>query len=302
MSRVLVIGGSGMLGHKLCQLLPELDLQVTATVRRSAGFTAQFPAVFGRTQVLAEVDVLDEERLAQVIGEAQPNSVVNCAGIVKQLAAAHDPLLSVGVNAYLPHKLASLCASRGCRLIHISSDCVFAGTRGMYRETDPSDALDLYGKSKYLGETTPAETGAVTLRTSIIGRELELPGHGLLEWFLAQQGQQVRGFARAIFSGLTTQELARVIGRIIIERPQRAGVYHVASQPISKFDLLSMVRQAYDLSIEIERDEREICDRSLRMDRFHEAVGYTAPSWSEMIADMRRDATPYADFHRNTRK
>jgi dTDP-4-dehydrorhamnose reductase len=301
MTQVLVIGGSGMLGHKLCQLLPTLGLEVAATVRRPREFAGQYPSIFGRAQVMSDVDVLDFQRLQQAIDQVRPKYVINCAGIVKQLAAAQDALLSVGVNAYLPHELARFCAERSCRLIHISTDCVFAGTRGMYRESDPSDALDLYGKSKYLGETTPAETTAVTLRTSIIGRELELPSHGLLEWFLAQNNKQVRGFARAIFSGLTTHELARVIARIIVEGPRLEGVYHVASEAINKFDLLALVRQAYDLRIEIERDETQICDRSLTTGCIHDAIGYTAPRWSDMIAETRRDATPYAEFHRTKR-
>lgn len=301
MIRVLIIGGSGMLGHKLCQRLPEQDLEVMATIRRPAEFTARYPSVFGHTRLVANVDVVDDRRLEQVVAEIAPQVVINCVGIVKQLAAAQDAVLSGRVNAFLPHELARLCAQRECRLIHISTDCVFAGRRGMYRENDPSDAQDLYGRSKYLGETTAAETAAITLRTSIIGRELEVPGHGLLEWFLSQNGKRVSGFARAVFSGLTTHELARVIARIIIDHPRLHGLYHVAGEPINKFDLLGLIRRAYGLEIEIDRDDTQVCDRSLRMDRFHDATGYTTPGWREMIAELQQDATPYVDFHRNTR-
>lgn len=297
MTRVLVIGGNGMLGHKLCQRLPDQGCEVVATIRRSAEFAARYPSVFESTRLLPLVDVLDDRQLEQVMREVAPRVVINCAGIVKQLAAAHDPLLSVGVNAYLPHKLAKLCADAGSRLIHISTDCVFSGARGRYLESDPSDAEDLYGKSKFLGETTPAETAALTLRTSIIGRELEVPGHGLLEWFLAQSGRKVRGFSRAVFSGLTTHELARVVSRIIADHPTLRGLYQVASDPINKFDLLGLIRQAYDLPIDIERDETQIVDRSLGMDRFRDATGYAPPGWREMVAEMQRDTTPYADFH-----
>lgn len=301
MIRVLVIGGSGMLGHKLCQLFPEQGLEVVATIRRPAEFATRYPSVFGRAQLVANVDVLDDLRLEQVIEEVAPQAVINCVGIVKQLAAAQDAILSGRVNTYLPHELARLCGMQDCRLIHVSTDCVFAGTHGMYRESDPSDAKDLYGRSKYLGETTVDETAAITLRTSMIGREFEAPGHGLLEWFLAQNGKRVRGFARAIFSGLTTHELARVITRIIVDHPRLYGLYHVASEPINKFDLLELIRQAYDLRIEIDRDDTQICDRSLRMDRFHDATGYAAPGWREMIAEMQYDATPYVDLHQNKR-
>jgi dTDP-4-dehydrorhamnose reductase len=294
----MVIGASGMLGHKLCQLLPQQGLEIVATLRRPADFATRYPSVFGHARLVADVDALDDRRIEQLLAEVAPRAVVNCAGIVKQVAAAQDALASVGVNAYLPHKLASLCQQHDARLIHVSTDCVFAGTKGMYREGDPSDAGDLYGKSKFLGETTASETAAITLRTSMIGRELEAPGHGLLEWFLAQQGKRVRGFARTIFSGLATHELARVIARIIVDYPRLQGLYHVAADPINKFDLLKLLRSAYGLAIDIDRDDTEVCDRSLRMDRFHEATKYVPPPWREMIAEMAQDATPYGDFHR----
>ncbi len=301
MIRVLIIGGNGMLGHKLCQLLPQHGFEVAATIRRPADFAARYPSVYRRVRILADVDVLDDRKMQQAVENASPHAIVNCAGIVKQVPASRDPLASVGVNAYLPHKLASLCARQHRRMIHISTDCVFAGTRGMYCESDPSDAHDLYGMTKYLGETVPEETAALTLRTSIIGRELEAPGHGLLEWFLAQNGQPVRGFARARFSGLTTHELARVIAMILIDHPRLQGLYQVASRPISKFELLQLVRRAYGQPTEITRDETLACDRSLNMDRFRDATGYVSPAWREMIAETAQDPTPYAEFHHNQR-
>jgi dTDP-4-dehydrorhamnose reductase len=290
-----------MLGHKLCQLLPQHGFEVVATIRRPAGFAAHYPSVYRRVQVLADVDVLDDRQVQQAVEIASPHAIVNCAGIVKQLPAARDPLASVGINAYLPHKLASLCATQDRRLIHISTDCVFAGTRGLYCESDPSDAHDLYGMTKRLGETVAEETAALTLRTSIIGRELEAPGHGLVEWFLAQNGQPVRGFARARFSGLTTHELARAIAGILIDHSRLRGLYHLASQPINKFELLQLVRRAYRRPTVITRDEELACDRSLNMDRFHNATGYSPPPWREMIAEMAQDSTPYAEFHHNRR-
>jgi dTDP-4-dehydrorhamnose reductase len=163
----------------------------------------------------------------------------------------------------------------------------------MYRESDFSDARDLYGKSKFLGETDETETAALTLRTSIIGRELGETSHGLLEWFLAQEGKRVKGFSQAIYSGFTTHELARIIALVIRKHPALSGLYQVASQPISKFDLLQLIRDCYRLNIEIARDDEFACDRSLVMDRFQQATGYTSPDWTRLIADMRADETPY---------
>jgi dTDP-4-dehydrorhamnose reductase len=293
--RILILGATGMLGHKLCQLLPRDGFDVVGTVRRADDPTAKQPDIFGGCRIATNVDVLDDRRLDVAVREVDPAAIVNCVGIVKQLREANDAYLCAALNAYLPHKLARLCGQQGRRLIHISTDCVFDGTRGSYRETDESDARDLYGRSKFLGETTADEAAAVTLRTSIIGREIGSPTHGLLDWFLAEAraGRPVRGFARAIYTGFTTIELARVISLVVRHRPPIHGLFHVASPPISKLDLLELVRREFSLSIEIARDDAFVCDRSLVMSRFTAETGYAAPSWERMIAELREDKTNY---------
>lgn len=288
--KVLVLGGAGMLGHKLCQLLPAFGFAVTATLRGPQFPLQSFSDVYGSVELIPRVDVLETE-LERTLTRVAPDVVVNCVGIVKQLPAAEDRFLSVAINALLPHRLARWCAAAHSRLIHISTDCVFDGARGAYSESDPSDARDLYGQSKFLGETTDAETSAVTLRTSIIGRELGEPAHGLLEWFLSQQGGRVRGYARAVYTGVTTQELARVVAMLCANR--LSGLYQVASRPISKYDLLHLIRERYDLDIAIDRDDAFACDRSLVMERFSAATGYTPPDWEQMIGEMHADPTPY---------
>jgi len=292
MTRVLVLGGGGMLGHKLCQLLPAQGFEVTATLRRRPPDSGLTSAVYAGVQVREGVDVLDSRGLEQTLGELRPEVLINCVGIVKQLPEAEDRFLSMAINSLLPHQLHRWCAENNSRLIHISTDCVFDGVRGQYRETDDSNARDVYGKSKFLGETDDREPAAVTLRTSIIGRELGA-GHGLVEWFLAQQGKSVKGFRRAIFTGFTTHELANVITRVIRHNPTLRGLYQVASPPIDKFELLGLLRDAFGLQVDIQPDEEFVCDRSLLMDRFAEATGYRAPAWREMIARLAADPTPY---------
>ena len=148
---------------------------------------------------------------------------------------------AIPINSLLPHRLARLCELSGARLVHISTDCIFAGDKGGYLETDPSDAIDLYGRSKFLGEVS--YRNSVTLRTSIIGHELQ-SSHGLINWFLAQD-KQCKGFSQAIFSGLPTVVLAGIIRDVVIPNEDLFGVYHVASQPISKYNLLKLVADVY---------------------------------------------------------
>jgi dTDP-4-dehydrorhamnose reductase len=279
--RILVLGASGMLGNAMFRLLSQdAGLEVFGTVR-SAWVRRLFAPEAGR-RLIAGVDVENQDALARVFADVKAQVVVNCIGLIKQLADADDPLQALPINAMLPHRLARLCELGGARLVHVSTDCVFAGTKGNYRESDPSDATDLYGKSKFLGEVAYPHT--ITLRTSIIGHELG-SAHGLVSWFLAQEGQ-VRGYTRAIFSGLPTVELARVVRNVVLARPDLSGLYHVASSPIAKHDLLKLVAQVYGKAIEIVPDDAAVIDRSLNADRFREASGYVPPPWPELVKAM----------------
>lgn len=279
--RILVLGASGMLGNAVIRVLSErADWQVYGTVR-SEGSKRFFHSDIAE-RLLAGVDVEQQDSLTQAFINSRPDVVINCVGLVKQLADAEDPLQAIPINALLPHRLARLCELSGARLVHMSTDCVFSGEKGGYRESDPSDAGDLYGRSKYLGEVDYPH--AVTLRTSIIGHELQ-SAHGLVGWFLAQQSR-CNGYTKAIFSGFPTAVLAQIIRDVVIPRPSLHGVYHVAAQPISKYDLLKLVADVYGKTIEIVPSERVVIDRSLNAERFREATGYIAPSWPELIRTM----------------
>ena len=234
------------------------------------------------------------DTVERAFGLVNPDVIVNCIGIVKQDPAARDPLKSIAVNALFPHELAQLCRETGARLIQLSTDCVFSGRKGNYREPDIPDAEDLYGRTKLLGELE--SEGCLTIRTSMIGRELK-GSHGLLEWFLSQR-ERVRGFTHAVFSGFTTLALAEAIADVIVDHPDVDGVWHLASEAISKFDLLKLIKQTYGLAIEIEPAESFVCDRSLNGSRFRDATGFRAPSWPEMIERMYADPTPYDKIRR----
>ncbi len=284
--RVLILGSGGLLGHKVCELLGLAGFEVIAAFRKAP---SELESCYRGAHILDNVDVLDDNALRKAFIESRPDIIVNCIGIVKQLNEAYDRYLSVAVNSFLPHRLSRLCDEHNARLFHISTDCVFSGKKGMYRETDLSDAEDLYGKSKYLGETDETETRALTLRTSIIGPELKSSTHGLVEWMLKQKGKTIKGFTKAIYTGLTTTEFARVLIWLINEHPTLHGLYHLASEPISKYDLLHLINDAYKLNVTIQADSEFICDRSLDMTRFKEKTGYNTPSWDKMIADMQNE-------------
>lgn len=278
--RVLILGGDGMLGHQLLKSLsPRHDVRVT--LRQDLASYAAFD-LFHPGNASGGIDVRRWEDVASVVAEFAPEAIVNAVGIVKQRPSAHESIPSLEINALLPHRLALLCKASGARLIHVSTDCVFSGTTGNYVEGDPADATDLYGKSKLLGEVDAAP--ALTLRTSIIGPELSRKS-GLLEWFLAQRGS-VKGFRGAIFSGFTTIELARIIDRILTRFPSAHGLYHASSDPISKYDLLLLLRQHFRREVEIVPDDVFQCDRSLNSDRFRREFDYSPPSWEAMCQEL----------------
>jgi dTDP-4-dehydrorhamnose reductase len=281
--KVLVLGITGMLGNAVFRLFSQSPGFETHGTARSAARLRNFDEALW-SHIHVGVDVEQHDHLVQIFTRVRPDVVINCIGLVKQLAEADDPLAALPINALLPHRLARLAALAGARLVHVSTDCVFTGRQGRYLESDAPDTLDLYGRSKLLGEVD--EPNAVTLRTSIIGHELT-SAHSLVGWFLAQEGC-VRGFTRAVFSGLPTVELAKVIRDRVLPRPDLRGLWHVSSDPIAKYDLLQLVKAAYGKSIEIAPDEQLVIDRSLDSTRFRVETGWQPAPWTELVVSMRR--------------
>ena len=283
--RLLILGGSGMLGHQLWRgLHAQHDTWVTLR-RPVADFAVH--NLFDEAKAIQFDDITDDTALERALGQAKPEAVINCVGLIKQRDEASDESLTRRVNAEFPHHLAKRCAGIGARLIHFSTDCVFTGTKGNYTETDPPDATDLYGQSKHQGEV--ADAHCVTLRTSVIGHELGI--HlALLDWFLSQRVKTVSGFTKAIYSGFTTLEMARIVEQILTRYIVLSGVWHVASEPISKFGLLQLCREKLGWEGVIEPNDEFVCDRSLNADRFNQATGYTPPSWEAMISELAQQS------------
>jgi len=278
---ILVLGATGMLGHTVFQLLSERpDWGVYGTVR-NPDVKKIFPVELSKKLVLCG-DLKSQSELAGIFNQLKPDIVINCLSIAKELLKSVDTLEFIQNYSLLPQRLSWLCKESNARLVQISSDGVFSGKEGGYIESDFPDAEDIYGISKLLGEVYCSN--AITIRTSIIGHGLQSK-NGLLEWFLAQENS-CNCFTRAIFSGLPTVVLAQVIRDIIIPSPDLTGLYHIASKPISKFDLLSMVAKRYKKNIRILPDDQLALDRSLRAEKFERDTGYIAPDWPELIDTM----------------
>ena len=281
--KLLVLGASGMLGNAVFRLFTEEEGYSCVGTVRSERSRRFFPRDT-HENLISGVDVEKHDDLIRLFADIQPNLVVNCVGVVKQLSAADDPLIAIPINSLLPHQLAQLCAVANARLIHMSTDCVFSGKTGMYTEEEAPDATDLYGQTKLLGEVKYPHT--ITIRTSIIGHELS-GARSLINWFLAQEGQ-TQGFTKAVFSGLPTVEIAGLIRDHVVPNKALHGLYHVSADPINKFDLLTLVAETYGKKIEIQPNDSVVIDRSLNSDLFRTKTGYTPASWPELVRLMHR--------------
>lgn len=287
--RVLVFGAAGMLGSTLFRdFSADSGLEVFGTLR-SVGDARHFSPTL-RQALIPNVQLEGEAGMLTAFSQAKPDVVINCVGIIKQLPNASDHLESLAINASLPHRLAKYCAATGARLVHFSTDCVFSGKGGGYRESDFPDAYDLYGRTKYLGEVDYEH--AVTLRTSIIGHELN-SAKSLVDWFLSQSGA-IKGYRKAVFSGLPTIEVARVVRALVLTNPKLRGLYHLSVDPINKYDLLSLIARVYGKTIAIHPDEQVVIDRSLNSERFRSATGFTPKPWPMLIRAMHDEHRAHA--------
>jgi len=286
--RILVFGAGGMLGHKVIQTFSP-DCDVWGSVRGGFENISRYGFLDG-SRCIQSIDVTEEPSIRRAVNAAEPDVVINAVGIVKQQPLAKNVIATLTVNSIFPHRLSQLSKEFGFRLITISTDCVFDGRKGAYTESDTPNATDLYGKSKNLGEVVDGR--ALTLRTSIVGRELA-GSQGLVEWFLSNKGNAVNGFQKAIYSGFPTTELADIIKNLVFEFPDLNGLYHVSSDPINKYDLLKLINKYFGSNITVEPSDELQIDRSLDSTRFRDATGFVPKTWEEMIEQMAADPTSY---------
>lgn len=290
--RLLVVGATGMLGHMMCRVIgASSGHELFATTRRPLDPAHPLRQFLPPERWIPGIEVEREDALSPLLATVKPQVVLNCVGVIKQKKEAHAAIPSIRINSLFPYQLAEACSAAGAKLIHWSTDCVFSGQRGYYREEDAPDPVDLYGRSKLLGEVAMAPH--LTIRGSLVGRELEPTASGLVEWFLSQRGQAIRGYTRAIFTGLTTFAMCQLVLALLEKRPELSGVYHVAAPPIAKSDLLSRLDRLLGTGTRISPDETFFCDRSLDGSRFAAETGIAIPDWDTMLAQLAEDAPQY---------
>ncbi len=287
--KTLILGANGMLGHMACHVLSR-NHEVIGATRIPWDENALLARFLPRDRWIGGIDCFRIDTITSILRQVRPQVVCNCIGIVKQSVAARDHLMSIELNSLFPHRIALLCSLIDAKLIHISTDCVFSGRQGFYAEDDLPDPVDLYGRTKLLGEVTAH--GALTLRTLIVGRELSR-GKGLFEWIISRRNQRVTGYSKAIYSGLTTSALCQIIDTLLQNHISLTGIWHVASEAISKYDLIIELNKKLKLNIEIERDDRLICDRSLDGSKFSHHTGISTPAWDSMLSDFVEDIVNY---------
>ncbi|WP_413581374.1 dTDP-4-dehydrorhamnose reductase family protein [Bdellovibrio sp. HCB288] len=291
--KILVIGAAGMLGHQVWKRLNQnYPGDVFGTVRKDISYYEKYNSLDPKC-LFGNVDVLEFGSLQEILEKVQPVWIVNCVGLTLRKPDLGDIEKCIEINSMLPHRLALWASSNNSKVIHFSTDCVFDGSKGSYVVSDIPTANDMYGKSKFLGETH--ERNALTLRLSIVGRELESKTE-LVEWFLKQKNQTIKGYTRAFYSGLTTKRVGDEVVRIIKEFPQLNGLYQVSSEPISKYDLLRLLNKYFEIHADIEPFDGYCSDKTLDCSEYSRETGFIPPSWDEMIAELAQDrSVDYGD-------
>lgn len=287
-----------MLGHKIFEVLSKYDgYDVYGTVTSKSSFGNCLPKKFN-DKVFENVYADKVERVEKLIKKEKPCVVINCIGIIKQNKDSKDYINSITINSLFPHLVADLCEKNNIRFITVATDCVFDGQKGNYKDGDQPTCHDIYGMTKYLGEVKDKEN-TLTLRTSIIGHELD-SNISLLNWFLSQENV-VNGYKKAIFSGFTTLEFAKLLAEKIIPNDELNGLYQISVNPISKYELLKIIAEIYKKNIIIEPNNGVEIDRSLNSDVLRKKIKYIPPKWDRLIMEMYNDFLE-SDFYKNKRE
>jgi dTDP-4-dehydrorhamnose reductase len=280
--RILILGASGLIGHKLLQKLSN-DFDVYATLHRSKESYGLMP-LFSGQNIIDEVDVSDFENVSAILHSVNPNVILNCIGITPRKDEINNLYKVIKINSLFPHQLANWAKVNNKRVIHFSTDCVFNGSTGNYTENSLTTAEDVYGRTKALGEINYSHT--LTIRSSFIGQEL-FGKTELLDWFLNQEGKRINGFTNTLYSGVSTNFMTYVVKTIILNAPELSGLYQLApDKPISKYELLCIAKRAFDVNIEIIPENEYVHTPTLNGSKLKDNIKINVPSWKEMMKDL----------------
>lgn len=293
--RILILGGNGMIGHKMYQILNEHFEDTWVLIRKNLA-NLKFKKIYNHSRTIDGVDVSDFCNFKRVLDKINPDIIINAIGITIRRGIQDSISKSIKVNAAFPHFLEEWINGKdGKRLIHFSTDCVFSGSSGSYREESYTDARDYYGRTKALGEVSGSQS--LTLRGSMIGRELENHTE-LLEWFIAQKNKNIKGFDKVIYSGITTTQMAEFVKKIVIDFPKLSGLYNVSSLPISKYKLLQLFNKSFDINAIIALDQDYSSRKDLMSDKFYSETGFTIPKWEDLALQLKNDSLKYSNFYK----
>jgi len=287
--KVCVFGAGGLLGHMLIRVLSESN-GVFGITRENPKISSPLANFLSQEKWIGGVDASIPHSIKKIFETDQFDVAINCIGLIKQRDSIVSDSEMMVINGEFPHRLAQFANSHGTRVIHISTDCVFSGTKGSYFESDTPDPVDVYGKSKLLGELNDSDN--LTLRTSHIGRELTVK-KSFIEWLVSQRGGHVNGYSHAIYSGLTTQALARTISKLLLGNLHLTGLFHVSSQPISKLEIINKLNELLDLQLTVTPDASVQINRSLNSEKFQNATSISPQTWDEMLSDLYQDQKTY---------
>lgn len=287
--RIAVLGAGGMLGHKVYEVLRAEYPDTFAVFRKCPAHYSRLP-LFDHQHMRGAFDARQFSKFDGYLRSLQPDLVINCIGLTTRKLGEQRESDILVVNSVLPHKLKEWCEANGASLIHFSTDCVFSGKSGPYSQSDLRDAKDLYGQSKALGEVEGVK--CLTIRSSIIGLEIEGKTE-LLEWFLSQKGREVRGFSRVMYSGVTTLTMAQTVLKLLQANTPLSGIQQLASQPISKFDLLSLANEIFGNRCSIRSVETPESNKVLIPSDYFNKNDVHTPSWRQQLQAVADEVVKY---------
>lgn len=290
--KILILGAGGMIGHKMFLSLQRKNFKVYGTLKKTIQPYDRFQ-IFTQENCIQNIDVTDRNSVEKILMQIRPDAILNCVGITLRKAEISDEIYCQNVNAEFPHFLNAWVIKNNSYLIHFSTDCVFSGKDGPYVEESSKSASDIYGRTKAAGEVIDS-SNCLTLRGSMIGREL-VGKTELLEWALSKKEQTIKGFSKAMYSGVTTGVMANLVADLLVQKEKLSGLYQVSSQPISKYDLLKQINYAFELNMRIVEDATYASQKILISDKLKRKIGFVCPGWFEMVDELTKDLFNYSE-------